>query len=85
MEVGMLRKIFKTGNSVVVSLPKDTLEYLQISEGSEVNVELDRDKGQIVISPAEPHPIVAGVNQEFAHQVAEFIEQYRPALEELAK
>ena len=36
----MSRKIFKTGNSVVVSLPKDTIEYLQMREGSEVNIEL---------------------------------------------
>jgi hypothetical protein len=28
---------------------------------------------------------VAGVDEEFAQQVAEFIEQYRPALEALAR
>ena len=81
----MLRKIFKTGNSVVVSLPKNALEYLQINEGSEVNVELDREKRTIVITPAEPSMAVLGVDPEFAHQVAEFIEQYRPALKKLAK
>ena len=32
----MLRKIFKTGNSVVVSLPKDIIEYLDMDEGTEV-------------------------------------------------
>jgi putative addiction module antidote len=81
----MLRKIFKTGNSVVVSLPKDIIEYLDIDEGTEVNVELDREKRQIVIKPAEPPLVIAGVDREFAHQINEFIEQYRPALEELAK
>ncbi len=81
----MNRKIFKTGNSVVVSLPKDAIEYLHIDEGTEVIVELDRKKRQIVITPAEPPLAVAGIDPEFAHQVAEFIEQYRPALEELAK
>jgi antitoxin MazE len=85
MEVEMVRKIFKTGNSVVVSLPKDAIEYLQINEGSEVNVELDREKRQIVITPAEPSLVIAGIDPEFANQVAEFIEQYRPALEKLAK
>ena len=80
----MLRKIFKTGNSVVVSLPKEAIEYLQIDEGSEVNIELDRENRQIVIVPASP-PVLTSVDQEFARQVAEFIEQYRPALEELAK
>jgi putative addiction module antidote len=81
----MLRKIFKTGNSVVVSLPKDAIEYLNIEEGTQVNVELDRENYQIVITPAEPTSSIPGVDLEFAHQVAEFIEQYRPALEELAK
>jgi putative addiction module antidote len=81
----MNRKIFKTGNSVVVSLPKDALEYLHIDEGSEVIVELDRKERQIVITPAEPSLAVSDIDPEFAHQVAEFIEQYRTALEELAK
>lgn len=81
----MNRKIFKTGNSVVVSLPRDAIEYLQMEEGTEVNVELDREKRQIVITPAEPPLAIAGVDAEFAQQVADFIEQYHPALEELAK
>ena len=81
----MLRKVFKTGNSLVVSLPKDALEFLKIDEGRDVSVELDRDKRQIVITPADPPLAIAGVDPEFANQVADFIEQYRPALEELAK
>ena len=43
----MLRKIFKTGNSVVVSLPKDAIEYLHIDEGTDVNVELDRENARL--------------------------------------
>lgn len=81
----MLRKVFKTGNSVVISLPKDALELLGISVGSDVSVDLDREKRQVVISPAEEPLAVAGVDEEFAQQVSEFIEQYRPALEALAK
>jgi antitoxin MazE len=79
----MLRKLFKTGNSLVVSLPKDVLEPLGIAEGANVKVELDRENRQIVIRPVEP-PIAASIDAEFARQVAEFIEEYRPALEALA-
>jgi hypothetical protein len=43
METMMLRKVFKTGNSVVISLPKNALEILCISEGSEVTLDLDRE------------------------------------------
>jgi putative addiction module antidote len=81
----MSRKIFKTGNSVVVSLPKDALAYLDINEGAEVTVELDRENRRILITPAEAPLDPHGVDAAFAQQVADFIETYRPALEELAK
>ena len=80
----MLRKLFKTGNSIVVSLPKDIIEPLGVTEGAEVSVELDRENRQIIIRPAE-HPIAADIDEEFARQLAEFIEEYRPALEALAR
>jgi len=81
----VLRKVFKTGNSLVVSLPKDALEMLGVSEGSDVSLDLDREKRQIVISLVEEPLPVAGVDETFAQQVAAFIEHYRPALEALAK
>lgn len=81
----MLRKVFKTGNSVVVSLPKEALDYLGLQEGADVTVDLDRDGRQIIIAPAELPLAVAGIDETFARQVAEFIEEYRPALDALAK
>ena len=80
----MLRKIFRTGNSIVVSLPKDILDALQISEGQEVSIELDSQQRQIVISPVEK-TMATGIDETFAKQVDDFIEKYRPALEALAK
>jgi putative addiction module antidote len=79
----MLRKVFKTGNSLVVSLPKDLLDPLGMQDGSDVSVELDRKNHRILIKPAEM-PLAGEVSEEFAHQLNEFIEQYRPALEALA-
>jgi antitoxin MazE len=80
----MLRKIFRTGNSMVVSIPKDILDELQLSEGEDVSVELDPQQRQIVISPVEK-AIPTGIDEAFAKQVDDFIEKYRPALEALAK
>ena len=80
----MSRKVFKTGNSTVVSLPKDVLDILQIQDGSQVDVLLDQPNRQIIIRPVEELPI-AGVDVDFARQVSDFISLYRPALEELAK
>jgi putative addiction module antidote len=77
----MLRKIFKTGNSLVVSLPKQILDALDLSCGSDVSVELE--DGKIVIRPMRQ--AVPGVDEDFARQLSEFIDEYRPALEALAK
>jgi putative addiction module antidote len=77
----MLRKIFKTGNSMVVSLPREMLESLGVADGSDISVELE--DGKIVIRPIRQ--TVPGVDEEFARQLSEFIDEYRPALEALAK
>jgi len=45
------RRIFKAGNSLVVSLPQEDLEYLDLREGSSVSVELDRRDQRLVIAP----------------------------------
>ncbi len=79
----MMRKIFKSGNSTVLALPKEMLDVLQLKEGENVSLELDAERRQIVITCAAPE--VEGVDIEFARQVAEFIGTYRPALESLAK
>ncbi len=76
----MLRKIFKTGNSLVVSLPREILDALGLSAGSEVLLALK--EGKIIVHPE--HQAMPGVDENFAHQVAEFIDEYRPALELLA-
>ena len=81
----MLRKVFRTGNSLVVSLPGEALDYLDIHEGAQVEVNLDRENRQVILKPVEVSLAGSGVDEDFALQVAEFIEQYRPALEELAK
>jgi antitoxin component of MazEF toxin-antitoxin module len=81
----MLRKVFKTGNSTVISLPKDVIDPLGVRDGSDVSVELDREHRQIIIRPAEMPIAAAGVDEEFAHQVSDFIAEYRLALESLAK
>ena len=80
----MLRKVFKTGNSLVVSFPKDILEPIGISVGKEVSIELDRKNQQIIIQPVNL-PSIPSIDEEFTKQVAEFIERYRPALEALAQ
>lgn len=80
----MQRQLFKTGNSTVLSLPKEMLDSLGLKNGENVSIELDKQNNRLVISPIEKS-IAAGVDEDFAKQVNDFIEKYRPALEELAK
>lgn len=79
----MVRKIFRTGNSLVIALPRDMLAALQLGEGAEVSVELDATGGHIVIAPSLL--TATGIDKEFADQVTDFIDAYRPALEALAR
>ena len=81
----MIRRLFKTGNSIVLSLPREVLETLNLSDGENISLELDREHHRIIISPVEKPVSMAGISEDFLRQVNEFIEQYRPALEELAK
>lgn len=79
----MGRKIYRTGNSLVVTLPKDALDQLRMSEGTEVDIKINEKEGVLVISPAEDS--LDGVDELFATQVGRFIEEYHVALEELAR
>ena len=81
----MIRQLFKTGNSVVLSLPKEILDNLGLKVGESINLELDREQRRVILTPVEKPLAIAGVNEDFARQVDEFIQKYRPALEELAK
>jgi antitoxin component of MazEF toxin-antitoxin module len=79
----MRRKLFKSGNSIVLSLPRAFLDFLDLEEGSVVSLCLDKERRVIVLAPtgiARPD-----VDAEFGRQVAEFIEEYRPALQALAR
>jgi antitoxin component of MazEF toxin-antitoxin module len=79
----MRRKVFRTGNCIVVSLPRDALDFLGIVEGSEVSVEFDREQQRLLITPLQTGR--SAIDEDFAQQVSEFIERYRPALQALAR
>lgn len=79
------KKIIKAGNSLIVSLPKDAIEQLGLREGTVVSVWVDRKTSKLIIEPVDPDLVVKGIDEEFAQQVSELIEEHRPALDELAK
>jgi antitoxin component of MazEF toxin-antitoxin module len=69
---------------VVISLPHEALEYLNFQEGAEIEVNLDCENRQVILKPVEMPFAISGADEKFALQVANFIMQYRPALEVLA-
>jgi antitoxin component of MazEF toxin-antitoxin module len=79
----MIRRLFKTGNSIVLSLPREALQSLGLTDGSDVQLEVDALHNSIVITPYVQF-IIPGIDQDFARQVDDFIAHYRPALDELA-
>jgi len=81
----MQRKVCSIGNSQGVSIPADMLEKLNLSVGSEVDVQLDNEKSKIVIEPVRKKKYPKDIDREFVSQVNEFIAKYKPALKELAK
>ncbi len=81
----MIRKICHIGNSQGVSIPKDILKKLNLTTGVEVEVTLEEGTNRIIIEPSIFSATYKPINAEFATQVKEFIDQYRPALKSLAK
>jgi len=80
----MVRKVFRAGNSIVVSLPREIADQLNMTEGADVSVELDKKNRQILIRRVEL-PVAGDIDAEFARQVADFIQEYRTVLESLAR
>jgi len=85
MEEHMRRKITAMGNSHGVLIPKEYLNHLGLKKGSEVEVLIDDEKGQIIIFTVLKEIKKTGITPEFAQEVREFIEEYKPALKKLSK
>ncbi len=80
-----LQKIIKVGNYFYLPLSGEITEALQLKEGSEVTVSVDPEKKQILIQSLGHSTDLREINLEFAEQLATFISDYKPALDELAK
>ena len=81
----MIQRIIKVGKDLVVALPDMFINSLQLNEGDEVCLTVDPGQNRILIQPVGHSPDLEEIDQDFAAQVSEFIRDYKPALEELAK
>ena len=75
----MTQKVLKVGSSAAVTIPKKSLEELGLKIGDRVNLTVNRANKSIVVQPS------VSVDAETITWARGFIEQYRPALEALAR
>lgn len=81
----LTQKLYKSGNSIAVTIPKKYLHDLNLKEGSEVIVEQDPEAGVITISHKKKVKPTSKISPEFLKWLDSFNKEYGPALKELAK
>lgn len=81
----MRRKICAIGNSYGISIPKEVIEKLRLTLGTQVEIKVDEKAKKIILGPFVHQSIQDSVDKEFASQVNDFIERYKPALKALAQ
>lgn len=67
-----IRKVFRAGNSLVISLPRQILETMGLQEGSRLMVSVEMSRRAVVLQPLE---------EDLIDIAREVIDQYRPFLE----
>ena len=78
----MKRRIFRSGNSMVLSLPPEILHQLQVEDGSEIEISLSEAGNSVVLTPVTSVPVIS---PDYADRVESFINAYRPALDALSQ
>lgn len=81
----LAQKLFKNGNSIVVTIPREYLKELNLRDGSEVLMQQDSDSESIVISKKIGKKTSQKITPEFFDWLESFNEKYGPALKELAR
>lgn len=79
---GDMRKVFKNGNSLAVTVPKTYAHQLSIRNGSEVEWK-QTNEGLTLILQKKTKAI--GVDPKFVQMVDEFINEHEDVLQELSQ
>lgn len=79
-----IRKVFRAGNSHVISLPPEVLAELGLKEGSQLVVEFNKGQKSVTLRPLIEAKAEV-ISTEYAALVEEFINEYEDALKKLAK
>ncbi|TSC89370.1 MAG: hypothetical protein G01um10145_527 [Microgenomates group bacterium Gr01-1014_5] len=77
-----IQKLYKNGNSVAVTIPKQVLRELDLRDGTKVVVE---KRGQEVVLKSARKVKAPGVDAKFMKMVDEFMLGHEDVLAELAR
>lgn len=78
----LTQKLYRSGNSIAVTIPKEYLEALNLKEGGLVEVV---KRGQELVVTSKIKVAAAGVDPKFARMVDEFIIEHEDVLRELSQ
>ena len=82
----LIQRLYKNGNSVAVTIPKDLLLELGLKEGSEVVVSADLIEKKVMVSKAPPTPQdTSSLTPEFKTWLDRISSEYQDLIVELAK
>ena len=80
-----IQKVFRAGNSEVVSIPLEVKKKTGIKMGTKVLVDVSSDGKNIVITKLGRKKKVSSITPEFFDWLETFNKEYGPTLKELAK
>ncbi|MEK7595422.1 MAG: AbrB/MazE/SpoVT family DNA-binding domain-containing protein [Patescibacteria group bacterium] len=81
----LTQKLYKNGNSVAVTIPKEYLKELNLKEGALVELDRDAETQTIIISPKATSRVDSSVTPKFLNWLEGFASQYNDVLTKLAK
>lgn len=77
----LTQKLYKNGNSLAVTIPRQYLEDLNLKEGSEIIVEKTGDSLRII---AKKNVLAPDVDEKFMKMLDSFITDHEDVLNQLA-
>ena len=77
----LTQTLYKNGNSIAVTIPRQFLEELNLKEGSKIVVERQGKELRII---SKNNILAAGVDLKFIKTLDEFVENHEDVLQALA-
>jgi antitoxin component of MazEF toxin-antitoxin module len=80
----MRLKIIKIKNQLVLPLPGEVIENLELTEGSEVEVTIQDEEKWILMSSATDSQDLEEVDEQYGEMMGDLIDEFKSAFEKLA-